>query len=145
MNFGITTNLESIIYQEALRIRREVFVIEQQIPESIEIDSLEKECLHIVQYNGDIPVATARLYPVDDTTWKIQRVAVKKEFRRQQMGRQLLEEIARLAEEKRIQTLTLNAQVESIGFYKALGYQTVGEPFTEASILHNQMKRFIIK
>lgn len=138
MNFGITTNLESIIYQEALRIRREVFVIEQQIPESIEIDSLEKECLHIVQYNGDIPVATARLYPVDDTTWKIQRVAVKKEFRRQQMGRQLLEEIARLAEEKRIQTLTLNAQVASIGFYKALGYQTVGESFTEASILHNQ-------
>ncbi|MGX7030093.1 GNAT family N-acetyltransferase [Vagococcus zengguangii] len=144
MNIIITQNTHSQTYQDALSIRRDVFVEEQHIPETIEIDHLETLCQHVVLYSDDHqPIATTRILPLDETTWKIQRVAVKKAWRGQTMGQQLLQSITDLAYEQGITCLTLNAQQPSIGFYQALGYQTYGEVFSEAGIPHQAMKRLL--
>ena len=144
MYLETTNNTQTIIYQTALDIRRTVFIEEQHIPLSIEIDSLENECLHAVLYTDTHQaIATARMLPVNETTWKIQRVAVLKSYRGKKFGHTLLNEIIRLAKEKQMTGLILNAQQASIEFYKKLGFEEVGELFFEAAIPHQSMKRLL--
>ena len=145
MHLEVTCDIHTPLYQEALRIRRAVFIEEQHIPEATEVDSLETHCLHTVLYTDDthLAVATARILPLNETTWKIQRVAVLKSYRGKKIGHTLLNELIRLAIEKQITWLTLNAQIDSVGFYKTLGFEEVGELFFEAGIAHQAMKRFL--
>ena len=51
---------------ESYAIRREVFVEEQGVPETEEFDSYDEEAVHVVAFDGDKAVATARLAVVDD-------------------------------------------------------------------------------
>lgn len=81
MIFKQTSHLNSSVYTDALSIRETVFINEQNVDKSEEIDALENQCIHVVAYKNLIPVATARLHPKDDNVGKIQRVAVLKEFR----------------------------------------------------------------
>ena len=64
LHFEWTQDLKSKTYLDALDIRKEVFVEEQQVPVSIEIDDLEDKTLHLVGYEESVPVATARIYPM---------------------------------------------------------------------------------
>jgi predicted GNAT family N-acyltransferase len=48
-------------YQEALSIRRQVFIQEQRVPEEIEIDEFEKSSEHFLLVVAGIPAATGRL------------------------------------------------------------------------------------
>lgn len=76
LHFEWTQDLKSKTYRDALDIRK-VFVEEQQVPVSIEIDDLEDKTLHLVGYEEFIPVATARIYPMENGKYKVQRVAIK--------------------------------------------------------------------
>ena len=135
-----TTDCRSSIYHDSLSIRQLVFIKEQQIEPSIELDSLDPDCLHVVIYDDDQPVATARILPIAKKSWKIQRVAVKKSYRGKQLGRQLLENIILLAKSNGITCLVLHAQESSIEFYRKIGFKTYGELFFEATIPHIKMK-----
>ena len=86
LHFEWTQNLKSKTYKDALDIRKEVFVEEQQVPVSIEIDDLEDKTLHLVGYEKSIPVATARIYPMENGKYKVQRVAIRKVVREKKYG-----------------------------------------------------------
>ncbi|WP_335338707.1 GNAT family N-acetyltransferase [Carnobacterium antarcticum] len=89
MHFIWTSDLTSPTYHDALQIRHTVFVGEQGVPEEMEIDELEGETDYIVGYVDDHPVATARVLPIGQDTYKIQRVAVLKNYRRQAIRQKL--------------------------------------------------------
>lgn len=144
LNFIWTTDLQSTTYQDALTIRKKVFVEEQQVDLSIEIDDLEDQTFHVTGYLNEKAVATARLYPVTATEFKVQRVAVSNTYRGQQLGQQLMKEIERFAKENQKDTLILGAQDQAIGFYEKLGYHTYGEGFLDAGIPHHMMKKELI-
>ena len=99
LHFEWTQNLKSKTYKDALDIRKEVFVEEQQVPVSIEIDDLEDKTLHLVGYEKSIPVATARIYPMDNGKYKVQRVAIRKVVREKKYGSILMQEIERYIRE----------------------------------------------
>ncbi|MGX6978286.1 GNAT family N-acetyltransferase [Vagococcus elongatus] len=142
MEIKQTTELQTKIYQDALNLRKEVFIREQNVPEELEIDELENECLHFVLYADDgTPIATSRVYPLADQQWKLQRVAVKKNKRKQHLGQLLLKHIEAIAKENHIASITLGAQVSSIGFYESLGYHVSSEEFDDAGIPHRQMEK----
>lgn len=142
--FEQTTDVMSSIYEDSLFIRRNVFINEQNVAPSIEIDEKEKLCFHIVAYdeNGH-PIATARLYPIDQENIKIQRVAVLKSERGKNIGKLLMEEVERNARHIGAKRVFLGAQYHALPFYQKLGYTIFGTEYEEAGILHQDVEKKI--
>ena len=121
---------------EAMRIRGRVFVDEQHVPSSIEIDDLDKTCLHVLLIDDNqTPKAVLRLIETEDY-YKVGRVAVLKEDRHQGYGKAIMLGIEKLDAVKKKGQLRLDAQMTAAGFYEAIGYRLEGEPFLEANIWH---------
>jgi predicted GNAT family N-acyltransferase len=81
------------------------------------------------------PIATARFF----TDGKIGRMAVLKEWRKQGIGRAMLEEIIKHATTSGRHRLHLSAQQSAIPFYEKSGFCCQGDPYYEAGILHQDM------
>lgn len=139
MEFIWTTDLNSSYYNDAVEIRRKVFIEEQHVPLELEIDDLEDQTIHVIGYLENEPVATARLYQKNATTFKIQRVAVSIDFRKRNLGNHLMLEIERYAKSKHFKKLLLGAQDHALAFYEKLDYQIDGEGFMDAGIPHHMM------
>lgn len=145
MKVVVATTHEQL--QQCLAIREEVFVREQQVPIELEWDQYDEapdRCRHILVLDGDKAVATGRWRPYESgsSTAKLQRIAVRKDYRSSGVGRLLvgaLEEDARLAG---MTKAVLDGQVRVEGFYRKLGYVTVSkEPFLDAGIWHVRMEK----
>jgi predicted GNAT family N-acyltransferase len=132
--------------REALNIRRKVFVDEQKVPESLEIDEfdqLSSQALHFLTYKGGVPIATARVRFLDSgKRAKIQRVATLAEYRNQGVGRSMMKYIMSFIPSKHltVQELFLEAQVHAIPFYEKLGFEAFGDEFMDAGIPHRAMQ-----
>lgn len=127
---------------ELLEVRREVFVVEQSIPEEIEIDEHDPVSIHfLARDSGGIPIGTARLLPEG----RIGRMAVLATWRRSGVGRALLSAAMETARERGDGRLYLHAQVHSIPFYESLGFSVCGEEFDEADIPHREMACFLLQ
>lgn len=94
--FSKVNNQEML--EDCFYIRKKVFVEEQGVPEESEID--ESESIHLIGYDNGQPVATARIRPINETTVKIERVAVIKSHRGQGMGRMLMQAVESLAKDE---------------------------------------------
>lgn len=138
-----TTDLESTVYKDALKIRHEVFIDEQNVPVDLEIDELESETEHVVLYQGDTPIAVARILELENDTYKIQRVATLKKYRGQGFGAELMKQIESRIKELNATKITLGAQNTALDFYKKLGYSVEGDEFMDAGIPHHTMTKNI--
>lgn len=146
MLFYTTTDTSSTVYKDALSIRKKVFIEEQEVDESLEIDDLEEKTLHIVGYLSDSPTCTARLYKKDDSSVKVQRVAVLNEYRHKKIGQLLIAEIEKIAKnELGGDRLVLDSQDHAIPFYEKSGFKVEGEGFLDANIPHHFMYKEIDK
>ncbi len=126
-------------YQELIqRVRTEVFVIEQLVPEDLEYDDRDLFCHHVLAFDGDTAVATGRIDI--DQDGKIGRVAVLADLRGQGIGEQVMHALQRIARRAGLERVWLNAQISALPFYQALGYQAYGERFMEAGIPHQAMQ-----
>ena len=117
------------------RIRREVFINEQKIPESDEWDDEDASSVHVIARLNRDPVGTGRL----NRAGKIGRIAVYTGLRGRGIGtlilRRLLDEARRLG----IREPFLHAQVQAVPFYEKLGFASKGDAFDEAGIPHVRM------
>jgi len=119
--------------EDALAIRREVFVVEQGGPAEDEPDAMDAQSLHAVAYDhNSAAIATGRLLP----DGHIGRMAVRKPARGQGIGARVLQALMARAQELGYPRLALHAQVHACGFYEAHGFRRQGEPFMEAGIAH---------
>ena len=122
--------------EEAFSIRRTVFIEEQNVPEVIELDSFDKTAAHILAFDREKPVGTARWRSAGNGI-KLERFAVLKEFRGMGIGKLLVQFIMEhLGSDKRIY---LHAQESVVAFYEKFDFQVQGELFSEADIPHRQM------
>ncbi|MCT4490464.1 GNAT family N-acetyltransferase, partial [Levilactobacillus parabrevis] len=69
------------VYQDALQIRKDVFIAEQGIDPQLELDGTDEDKMHYVGYEDDQPVTTARIDMLAGNRVKIQRVATEKDAR----------------------------------------------------------------
>lgn len=139
-----TENLNSKIYEDAVNIRYEVFVEEQKVPADVEIDELEDKSHHVVLYEDEQPMGTARIYHRGDGIYKIQRVAVLKNYRGKGIGVQLMKECELQISKLRGTKITLGAQLQALSFYEKLGYTAEGPEFMDAGIPHREMTKMLI-
>lgn len=123
----------------ALRaVRETVFVHEQQVPIEEEWDALDPLSSHVLaRDNGQRPIGTGRLTPEH----KIGRMAVVAEWRGRGVGAALLHNLIDIARSRGWAEVSLNAQVDAIGFYQRFGFVAYGEPFMEAGIRHQAMRK----
>lgn len=125
----------------ALRqVREPVFVQEQQVPIEEEWDELDPLSRHVIarDLQGQ-PIGTARLTPQQ----KIGRMAVLRDWRGRGVGAAMLQALLDLARGRGHEQVSLNSQVDAIGFYQRFGFQPYGEEFMEAGIRHQAMRKQI--
>lgn len=143
MEFKWTEDTSSTIYKESLAIRKKVFVEEQDVPAEMEVDELEEKTSHVVGYHEEKPCVTARIYEIEPKVYKVQRVAVLKDFRKLGNGYNIMGEIERYVKELGGQKLKLGSQDHAISFYEKVGFMVHGEGFMEAGIPHHTMIKSI--
>jgi predicted GNAT family N-acyltransferase len=123
-----------------LRLRHEVFCVEQGVPVELERDALDAVAIHLVAVHGDRVIGTCRLVPGGDS-WTLGRMAVRADRRAGGVGRDLLAHAHTLARDWGAQRVTLSAQVPVQGFYGRQGYISEGDVFMDAGIPHIRMRR----
>lgn len=142
MQIRQSDDITSKIYQDALSLRKAVFVEEQGVASDLELAN-ETGPVYFVGYLADKPVATARAFEEEAGVWHIQRVAVSRDHRGQGLAKELFAKLEQVAKEYQIKKLTLGAQDQAQGFYLKLGYHVVGAGFMEAGIAHHQMEKLL--
>lgn len=122
----------------ALRaVREQVFVREQGVPVELEWDEFDPLCNHVVAEAAGTAIGTGRLLP----DGHVGRMAVLESWRGQGVGGAMLEALLRLAHDRGIRRVRLNAQSRAIAFYRRHGFAAEGEEFIEAGIPHRSMWR----
>lgn len=120
-------------------VRRQVFIIEQQVPDELEWDEFDETATHIVASIDGKIIGTARL----KTDGQIGRMAVLKPYRNQGIGSRLLQLVLTTAQGKQYPKVYLHAQVEAIPFYEKHGFTSEGDIFYEADIPHRGMFKIL--
>ena len=117
-------------------IRTAVFVVEQKVPEHLELDGEDETAQHFLARAVDgEDIGCARLLP----SGQIGRMAVLAPHRRRGVGALLLQ--AAVAEAKQsCPRCFLHAQILAEAFYRRAGFIPQGERFLDAGILHIEME-----
>ena len=130
-------------YEKAKDLREEVFMNEQGF--SYDKDEYDEVSWHIVGYDKDLLIGCARVHKIDEYSYKIGRVAVKKEYRGGYIGDLLMKTL-----QDKIVTLggieaVVYAQVSAKGFYEKEGYTQDGEEFLVDGTAHAKMVLDLLK
>ena len=126
-------------YDLAYLIRRAVFILEQGVPEALELDELDPSALHALAYQDGQCVGTGRLVNLGNGQAQIGRMAVLRNFRGQGIGRAILERLLLTATAEGASSLILHAQLTAMPFYEKLGFVGQGSIYEEAGIPHRNM------
>jgi len=129
---------------DARRIRTQVFVQEQRIPQELEWDDADATALHAVAYNRlGQAIATGRLLQLAPGVAKVGRMAVHQALRGCGIGQQVLHALLDAARVRGDREVVLHAQRSAEVFYREAGFSARGEIFDEAGIAHIEMARVL--
>ncbi|WP_288420128.1 GNAT family N-acetyltransferase [uncultured Acinetobacter sp.] len=121
--------------KDAKYIREQVFIQEQGIAPEDEWDDFDATAVHFMVYDKEQPIATARLL----TQHSVGRVAVLMPYRKQGIGKILMQHIIDYARNQKLPYLKLSAQTYVTAFYEALGFKVQGEVYQDCGISHIDM------
>jgi hypothetical protein len=121
--------------EDICAIRYEVFVDEQNVPEELEIDGLDGEAKHVLTFVDEVPIGTGRIL----SDGHVGRVAVLKNFRGLGIGKSIMKELIKCAQDLSLEKVWLSSQWHAHSFYLDLGFVCVGEIYKEAGIDHIKM------
>lgn len=112
-----------------------MFVEEQGVPESLEIDEFDATAQHFIAIQNKHVVATLRLV-FKHKTAKLGRLAVAKEHRHQGIATRLMQQAHQHCRKLKLEKIELGAQIRVKSFYQKQAYQEVGNIFMDAGIPH---------
>ncbi|MEU9956849.1 GNAT family N-acetyltransferase [Streptomyces sp. NPDC050982] len=132
-------------------VRKEVFVVEQGVPEDLEYDAYDADAVHVVAVREDgLPFGAGRLLYGEAAAARtggepgvgsLGRLAVLKAARGLGVGVALVRGIEDAARARGLTAVDLHAQTHALGFYERLGYVAYGPEFFDAGIAHLAMRR----
>jgi ElaA protein len=128
---------------DLLRVRLDIFVVEQNCPYS-EIDGMDPLCTHVIGKTeaGEL-IATARIAPAGTIYGEcsIGRVVVKEEFRQFKIGKELMDiSISYCQNTMEVKTVKIAAQLYLKKFYSSLGFEQISEVYPWDGIDHIDMR-----
>ncbi|MFD6419773.1 GNAT family N-acetyltransferase [Streptomyces sp. NPDC060194] len=147
----VRTAVDPADLEACFAVRKEVFVVEQRVPQDIEYDAYDRDpsTVHVLAVGPDGPLGTGRLLtgaPAlgktgDEGVGSLGRLAVSRAARGLGVGAALVRGIEAAARERGLTAVDLHAQTHALGFYERLGYVAYGPLFPDAGIEHRAMRR----
>ncbi len=128
-------------WKDIRAIRDVVFVEEQAVSPEEEYDEFENTSRHFLALLDGVPAGTARWRRTENGI-KLERFAVKKEFRGFGVGKALVDAVLSDVNPgaNAGTRIYLHAQLHAIPFYAGSGFEAFGEEFIEADIRHRKMQ-----
>jgi predicted GNAT family N-acyltransferase len=121
----------------AAPLRFAIFVEEKQA-DGIELDDLDKDCVHAVAYDdAGKAIATARLLP----DGQVGRMVVMKDWRRRGVGAALLEALIQEARKRGLSEVRLSAPLQALEFYRSQGFVADGKIQQVDGVLRQAMRK----
>lgn len=133
--------LDNLELYAALRLRQEVFAVEQQSLYQ-DLDNLDQLAVHILAWDGDTLLAYQRCLPpgVAFTESALGRIVVSAPARGRQLGRDLVGRgIRHNLERWPGHGIRINAQSYLRQYYEQLGFTAAGEEYGLDGIPHIEM------
>jgi len=137
------SELTAIEIYQMLRLRSEVFVVEQDCVYQ-DIDNKDQNAYHVLGFKENQLIAYSRIFNSGDyfDLPSIGRIMVKEDQRKFKYGHQLVEEsiqfILKTFTDKKI---LISAQTYLTKFYNSHGFEQIGEGYLEDGIPHIKMLR----
>lgn len=126
---------------EILKLRSDIFVVEQECPYS-DMDGNDCDAIHLYVEEGENIAAYCRILKKGVTFPKaaIGRVVVGREYRGKGLARELMEYAMRyVCEELGESSIMLSGQSYLKAFYESLGFKAVSDEYLEDGIPHYDM------
>lgn len=121
----------------AYYVRIQAMARKHQIPLDVEFDEHDApDTKYVVAVEDYLPIATCRLYAIDETRVMLGRIVVLPEYRGRGIGTRVVKEAEQWAKELGFRTCVLESRDNKMPFYEAMGYvadrsrKIVGETFT---------------
>ena len=121
----------------AYYVRIQAMARKHQIPLDVEFDEHDTpDTKYIVAVDNYLPIATCRLYAIDDAKVMLGRIVVLPEYRHQGIGSQVVKEAETWARELGFTMAIVESRDNKIPFYESMGYvadfdrKIEGETFT---------------
>ena len=121
----------------AYYVRIQAMARKHHIPLRVEFDEHDTpETMYIIAVDDYLPVATCRLYPIDDSSMMLGRIVVLPEYRRQGVGTQVVRAAEEWARQLGYATAVVESRENKTHFYETMGYVAddskaiVGDTFT---------------
>ena len=94
------------------------------IPMETEFDEHDREdTKYVIARDGNVPVGTCRVFFETDKIARIERVVVLEEYRKQGIGRLVVEEAEQWIAESGAEKIVITSRDNAVGFYEKIGYQ----------------------
>ncbi|MFD8234532.1 GNAT family N-acetyltransferase [Streptomyces sp. NPDC059696] len=132
-------------------VRKEVFVVEQGVPQDVEYDEHDAGAVHVLAIREDgLPLGAGRLLygeaavartGAGPSVGSLGRLAVTAFARGLGVGAALVRAIEDAARARGLTAVDLHAQTHARGFYERLGYEPYGPEYAEAGVPHQGMRR----
>lgn len=135
------SELTTIELYDILHLRNQVFIVEQNCP-YLDVDQKDKDCFHMLMYNGDQLAGYSRILPAglsyDEVSFG--RVLISPEFRGKGLGRKIVEETVKACQAVFGNVaIKIGAQLYLLNFYNSFGFEADGEEYDEDGIMHIDM------
>lgn len=114
---------------DAIRIRVDVFILEQKCPPGWDPEELDKVAIHYIALVDDTVIASARLREDPKGSIKIENMVVKKNYRRKGVGLGLARYVLSEAKKRNPTKIWAETQSYTQKFYQKVGFQTVSEEY----------------
>ena len=121
----------------AYYVRIQAMARKHQIPLEVEFDEHDTpDTKYIVIIDDFLPIATCRLYAINESSVMLGRIVVLPEYRGKGIGTLVVKEAEKWAKELNFTTLVVESRDNKIHFYEKMGYiadysqKIVGETFT---------------
>ena len=137
----IFSELDTEDLYQILRIRSEVFVVEQDCVYQ-DIDNKDQNDIHLYYKENDQIVAYTRIFKAGDYYENpcIGRVVVSKKNRGNNLGKKIMiDSMEYIKQNIKGEKIELSAQKYLDKFYKDLGFYKIGEDYLEDGIPHQRM------
>ena len=135
------SELETEELYQILRLRSEVFVVEQDCIYQ-DIDNKDQNAIHLYYVDNDEIVAYTRIFKAGDyyENPSIGRVVVSKKERGKDLGKKIMiDSIEYIKQNIKGEKIELSAQKYLDKFYKDLGFYKIEEDYLEDGIPHQRM------
>lgn len=145
VNFQVKafSELTSVEIYEMLRLRSEVFVVEQNCVYQ-DVDNKDQKAFHVLGYKNNELIAYSRIFDSGDyfDMPSIGRIVVKEEERKYKYGHNLVaQSIQFILDNFQDKKILISAQTYLTKFYNSHGFEQVGEGYLEDGIPHIKMIR----